>query len=81
MIWISPARVMFLKHEVRPPEFIIVIHLTGLGEAASCADVRHGRSGRADKQLQLTKSLPLFTDRLGDSLFLVGKLTLQRGGI
>lgn len=47
MIWMSPARVMFLKHEVHPPEFIIVIQLTAsvprslCREAAGCADVRH----------------------------------------
>lgn len=28
MIWMSPARVMFLKHEVHPPECFIVIQLT-----------------------------------------------------
>lgn len=28
MIWMSPARVMFLKHEVQPLELIIVIQLT-----------------------------------------------------
>lgn len=47
MIWMSPARVMFLKHEVRPPELIIVIQLTtSLLDAGGCADVRHNKSGR-----------------------------------
>lgn len=51
MIWMSPARVMFLKHEGHPPELIIVIQLTAsvlcslCREAAGCADVRHDKSG------------------------------------
>lgn len=64
----SPARVMFLKHKVCPPKFIIVIQLTApvprsfCREAASCADVRHDNSGRADKQLLFTKPLFVFID-------------------
>lgn len=66
MIWMSPARVMFLKHEVLPPEFIIVIQLTVsvphslCREAAGCADVRHDNTRCADKQLLFTKPLPTF---------------------
>lgn len=51
MIWMSPARVMFLKHEVHPSELIIVIQLTVsllrslCREAAGCADVRYDNSG------------------------------------
>lgn len=65
MIWMSPARVMLLKHELYPPEYIIVIQLTVSVLCFLCreaADVRHDNSGWADKQLLFTKPLVELTD-------------------
>lgn len=67
MIWMSPARVMFLKHEVRPPELIIVIQLTAsvlrslCRAAAGCADVRHDNPGRGKQTTAIHNALLVFT--------------------
>lgn len=83
MIWMSPARVMFLKHEVYPPELIIVIQLTAsvlrslCRDSAGCADVRHDCSGWADKQLLFTKPYIYWSLR-GRRYFFFGMYWLAR---
>lgn len=54
MIWMSPARVMFLTHKVHPPEFVIVILLTvGEQKRARCADVTQLNTNPAFKPIIL----------------------------
>lgn len=53
MIWMSPARVMSLKHTAHPPEFIIVVQLEASVFCSPC------REAAAVKMLDMTSQVEL----------------------